>query len=705
MHGAFVVNQHIPKLFILFIGLLILCIISLIKRNQFQNLFIRRNILLIAFVLSFIPSLFWVQDITSALERIISWLCLLLWYFIFTQQNSSISRAMLWGYLLGGTGAACWGLAQSFFPHRIESYALYVASFGNTNFAAECMIVLIWIAFYGLEQNIQLEKKFFLVMRLILGFIDLIYLIRTECRTAWLALALGIFFYIILSILWKKKSRAVIHSLIACIVLLSIIFIIPKWRTQFLYKCQSLFDTTQGSTAVRLSLWKNTTHMIYDHLFWGVGTGQFIHNYPFYRDAKEYKLSQGRIVHHPHNEWLLITSELGIIPTCLLLLYILFTIISLYRKRNALILSCLLSLGILTLFATPLQNPCLFIAFSYLFSLDTKKDTTSCNAMRFFIMTFIAIFSIIGIYFSFIWMVSEAYYTNATRYFYNQKYKLALEEYDDSLKLHASNETLYQKARTYYALQQYTQAIELYEKGIQKNPEYEGNYSNLGLCYLKINQSDKALAIWLKGLSYYPCSSTLNINLLEYYATHNEITKLENHLKQWENNIPDIIHNTNYLHYKGRYEELVQDIAHAIYYYSCSLDAEKNPVTSYYLGCLLLPIDANAGLYHLKTAMDSNNINIAVQACIKAGIYYETQGNRTYAAVAYIQARKCDYNNPLPHLYLAQIALQNNKTQRAIQYLIIAKKIGYTKEQIETPSLEKLRQHNVYKQFTAQNNY
>ena len=660
--------------------------------------------LLIAFFVSLIPSLLFVQDINSALERIISWLCLLLWYFIFTQQNNSISRPMLWGYLLGGTGAACLGLMQSLFPQRIESYALYVASFGNTNFAAECMLVLIWIAFYGLEQNIQLEKKFFLVLRLIFGLIDLIYLIRTECRAAWLALALGIFCYIILSIVWKKKTRAVIHSLIACILLLSIIFIVPKWRTQFFYKCQSLLDTTQGSTAVRLSLWKNTAHMIYDHWCYGVGTGQFIHNYPHYRDTQEYKLSQGRIVHHPHNEWLLIMSEQGIIPAFLLLLYTLLTIISLYRKRNALILSCLLSLGILTLFATPFQNPCLFIAFSYLFALDTPKETTSYNEKHIAIMSCVSILAIMGIYFTFTWIMSEAYYTNATRYFYNKKYEQALKEYDKSLKLHANSETLYQKARTYYALQKYEQAIELYKQGIQKNLEYEGNYSNLGLCYLKSNHWDEALSIWIKGLSYYPCSNTLNINLLEYYATHNEIQKLENHLTQWENNNSDIIHNTHYLHYKGRYEELMHDIAHAVYYYSCSLDAEKNPNTSYYLGCLLLSIDPNAGLYHLKTAMDSNNTNIAVLSCIKIGTYYEMQGNRTYAALSYIQARKYDYNNPLPHLYLAQIALQNNQTQQAIQYLTIAKKIGYTKEQIEASSLEKLRQHIVYKQFTAQNN-
>jgi O-antigen ligase len=77
--------------------------------------------------------------------------------------------------------------------------------------------------------------------------------------------------------------------------------------------------TDTGGIEVRARIWARTAAMTLDRPWLGVGPGQFAVQFPLHRDPLEIELSshqrlqeQEREVEHPHNDLLLIASELGL---------------------------------------------------------------------------------------------------------------------------------------------------------------------------------------------------------------------------------------------------------------------------------------------------------------------------------------------------------------------------------------------------------
>lgn len=245
-------------------------------------------------------------DHLLASQRCCYWILLVLLYFQTSTFTKTDYSQLIFGSLVVGSIASGYGIYQSLNPIYINTYPAYVATFGNINIAGYCMAILL-LLFTFPQQNIH--SRWLSLLRWVMALFIMIYLIRTGSRTAWLALIIGYVVYIIFSL--KNKQFFISYKVILGIAILLLIpLLIPDWRANFSRRWQELTEIKTGSVAVRQAIWSSTLQMIQEHPF-GVGPGQFVHHFYRYREQYEYCISQGRLVEHPHQSWLLQIAELG----------------------------------------------------------------------------------------------------------------------------------------------------------------------------------------------------------------------------------------------------------------------------------------------------------------------------------------------------------------------------------------------------------
>lgn len=163
---------------------------------------------------------------------------------------------------------------------------------------------LIILSIYEKEKR----KKY---LYIIVSFLCLFNIIVSYSRNAWMAFGVGC----LLIIFIHNKKLIVPFFAISSIALL-----VPKISMRF----AEFNDFNQNIT--RIKLWKTTLLMIKDHLLLGVGVGNFSYEYDKYvKMYKELKYSYYQVF-HPHNVFLQVQSELGIIGSILTITLIVFII-------------------------------------------------------------------------------------------------------------------------------------------------------------------------------------------------------------------------------------------------------------------------------------------------------------------------------------------------------------------------------------------
>lgn len=184
----------------------------------------------------------------------------------------------------------------------------------NPNNLSAYSILLIFIVISLLINTKYKKKKFLYLVLIILLLINIIF---SQSRSALLSIIIG---FMLFYILWNKKYLVI--SLFIPIIL----FILPQSRVRFL----QTFDTTQNSS--RFKIWEITKLMIKDNLLTGVGYENFSVDYPIYiNNYPEYSVHDEYLALHPHNIFLKIQVELGILGSILFVLLILSIIYTFYK--------------------------------------------------------------------------------------------------------------------------------------------------------------------------------------------------------------------------------------------------------------------------------------------------------------------------------------------------------------------------------------
>ncbi len=220
---------------------------------------------------------------------------------------------------------AGWGFLE------VPSSGLPSATLGYRNFAAMVMIISIPLgALLFLRARSTSESCCWgLALALMLTFLT-----ATRTRGAWigllLACVLGVLFAVGLKLsnrypsarsdspLWSREKSAV--AVAGLFLVLGFSWLVPPSMGEFGYErhspekvgvaesVTSMFE--KGSDKHRLNLWRNTVEMVGDHPA-GVGIGNWQFNYPLYDQGQV--VWKGATPRRPHNDYLWIASELGLL--------------------------------------------------------------------------------------------------------------------------------------------------------------------------------------------------------------------------------------------------------------------------------------------------------------------------------------------------------------------------------------------------------
>jgi tetratricopeptide (TPR) repeat protein len=191
--------------------------------------------------------------------------------------------------------------------------------FGNTNYAAAYLLTVIplGMAFYCAASR-SWEKALYGTTL----FLSTVFLIHSMVRGAWISIWIGL--WILVRVFFPPEQRsgtfwsAPVRSQIAPLALLgsAALLAVALWpvclpdHTSFGERVASTFDPGSDSLQLRWAFWEGTLRLIRDHIWTGVGVGNFALTFVPYRSPSIYR-NPGVQVEHPHNEYLHLWAELG----------------------------------------------------------------------------------------------------------------------------------------------------------------------------------------------------------------------------------------------------------------------------------------------------------------------------------------------------------------------------------------------------------
>lgn len=192
--------------------------------------------------------------------------------------------------------------------HRVASFLE-----NSNNLGAYTILSIFITLLLFLNEKEKMKKSILLISFLLL----IANIVLSQSRNALLALFFGA---LLVAIIYDKRV------LIFSILLPIIMFIIPQSR----YRILDILNPEQNSS--RFKIWKSAELMIKDNPLFGLGYDNFVVKYPNYVYHNPDLLIHGSYkAQHPHNIFLKIQSELGIIGTTLFILFLVLTLFTLYK--------------------------------------------------------------------------------------------------------------------------------------------------------------------------------------------------------------------------------------------------------------------------------------------------------------------------------------------------------------------------------------
>ncbi|HOK39929.1 MAG TPA: O-antigen ligase family protein [bacterium] len=458
--------------------------------------------------------------------NILNYFLLLIFIFTFINSSQIEIRKYLLIIVYLSILPVLFGILQHF--NFFEKNNIYVfkllpasvasSTFGNKNFFAGYLIMIIPLCFYFIfsEKN----KKKIIIFTLIF-FLNFFALIITYTRGAYVGFFSAILLILILNINYFIKNYKYLFLSVILIFLILIILIfnfelLPRLKEAII----SIFSFSTGTNLMRVTIYKSFFRAIIAKPLFGVGVGTFQYTMPFFRD--ELFSLKGMTVNedHAHNEIIEIGGEEGIIGLGLFLWF--FVIIyflaikKIIKTRNnelkILIISLLASITayfVHNLFSIDLRIVSTSVLFYFLIGLiicliKEKEISIKINYQKIMIIIIIPI-SIYLSYFLFSIYKAQKLLQISTSY-----------ERSDSVFIDETGKHS-EKIRN-------DKLIEIYKKVIENNKYCLDAKYKLASAYYRNNYFDEALKEYKEILYYAPryCQTFFNISLIYFMKKNNE---------------------------------------------------------------------------------------------------------------------------------------------------------------------------------------
>lgn len=259
-------------------------------------------LMMVMFVFGVINS----YDKMSSLKSVMVYIAFMLVYYLIVRLVNDKKNLVKAFALLTGASLVCsvYGIYQYFNPAELQVWqdsemfsdisGRIVSFFENPNVYGEYLILVIMI---NVALLATVKKPLLKICTFILLALSGVCMILTYSRGCWIGIVLAVALFLFMS----SKKMFLIMTAMGVVAL----FFLPD---SVMTRLLSIGNLADSSTSYRVYIWQGTMDMLKD--FWltgiGVGTSAFNHVYPIY--------AFGAIsAPHPHNLYLLLLSEMGIL--------------------------------------------------------------------------------------------------------------------------------------------------------------------------------------------------------------------------------------------------------------------------------------------------------------------------------------------------------------------------------------------------------
>lgn len=437
------------------------------------------------------------------------------------------------------------------------------ATFANKNIYSEVLLVSIPFVFYTLLRGNKILKIISIVNILFSVFFITVLL----TRTVWIAAVLSFFATLFLKIFIDYKSffysnlYSKFHKkylffgfVIIAVIISSVLFYGSGDKSgAFKKQVKDIFNLSYGSTKDRIELWKRTVNIFKIDPLTGCGSGSW--KVLILRYGSKNLKSEDNVTFYqrPHNDYLWVLAEQGIIGFALQLAAIVFVLIIFIRKlkkadnyhdKEILLLlffgwSCYLIFAFFSFPSERIEHIIYHsLIISFLFSIPAKNNEEIFinKKVKIVLFTFILLICIVSLYVGFIRYISENHL---------QKAFLARREQNNPLVVDEINEA----ENSLYEIDSYSTPLAWYSgsslflmnnipaahidflRAYRVNPYHVHVLNNLGTTYELLGKHDSASFFYNQALNISPEFEDVLLNICAVKFNLKNLSGAYSHLR------------------------------------------------------------------------------------------------------------------------------------------------------------------------------
>ncbi|MFO7370713.1 MAG: O-antigen ligase family protein [Bacteroidales bacterium] len=443
---------------------------------------------------------------------------------------------------------------MSFLPHR--------------NLLAEVLLLILPFSVYQYFFSTRIWKFMGIACSILILFMIVIL-----CnRATWLALIIGAIAVLTMLMFFKKRFLGSVNRvfIITCMaaILLGIVFFF-KFSDTVSLKTHALYslDFNKGSTKDRIELWDRTVRLIKENPLAGGGLGTWKINMLKYGNEGLVSENNTTFYQRPHNDFLWIAAEQGLIGFILYLALFVYILWLLWKGLQKAIdmpttsrfLVCLFitsSFLIISFFSFPkeriIQNMILFGSWGLLLNLMNSDGGKRVNPARRNWAPVLVVVATTLVLLNGIFRLSGEMHTKKALFAWkHNRYEKCIYEVGKIKSLFYSfDETStpvdWYAGLSHYRLGEYSKAAQFFKKAYLLNPHHIYVLNDYGSCLVKLGQKDKAVEFYRSALKIAPDFNEAGLNLCAIYYNENKISEAF-----------DVLKNTNPADTTKRYQKTI----------------------------------------------------------------------------------------------------------------------------------------------------
>ncbi|MFK5857557.1 MAG: O-antigen ligase family protein [Bacteroidota bacterium] len=427
--------------------------------------------------------------------------------------------------------------------------------YGHRNLFAQILFLTLPFQIY---QFLITKNQFLRVLHIVFAGALLFLLIILSNRAVWLALIFGTITVLIINLLFRKKTSASslftkTNSKLLVIYLIITLLFSGLFITYFTQTTEAkdhftnIVKADNGSVKDRLELWERSLKIIKEKPLLGYGAANW--KIEMLKYGSEGLISKNNITFYqrPHNDFLWVFSEFGIIGGILYLLIFISSYILLILQikseketQNILfqyaIIFCLTGITIFSFLSFPhermIHNIILFSFFAAIITYQIKDKPTIIVHKTIILKIIIYSISFIIISASTIFgyqrFISESYTKNALIA------KNENDQYSVITQISKATSSFYQmdplstplswyKGLAWYQLGETDSATKYLHEAYTLNPYHIHVLNNLASAYAQNNQLNEAVTFYKKTIKIYPKFEEATLNLCAVYFNSNQV--------------------------------------------------------------------------------------------------------------------------------------------------------------------------------------